>query len=305
MIRFIPHTKIDTDKWDECIRKSVNCLPYAFSWYLNIVSSNWNALILNDYEAVFPLPSKTKYTINYSSTPFWVQQLGLFSKTCSALNRVDEFVNAIPKSYRFIELNMNFNSFVGSSVPLAIVKTNTNFVLHLDKPYAEQSKLYSKNLKRNLKKSQSSELQLFKNDAPKGLIKLFREDKGKTIHHFSEADYQNLETIMHVAIHKHCGQIWMAYDAGNRPLAGLFLLFSPVRIVLLFSGNTKEGKEKAAMPFLIDCFIKESAASGLMFDFEGSNDVNLARFYKSFGAHIELYQSLKVNRLPLLLRFLK
>mgnify|MGYP001340244086 CR=1 FL=1 len=305
MIKFIPHTRVDTDKWDECIRKSVNCLPYSFSWYLDIVCNNWDALVLNDYEAVFPLPSKTKFTINYSSTPFWVQQLGLFSKTCSALNRVDDFVEMIPKSYRFIELNMNFNSFVSSSNPSYVIETNTNFVLKLDKSYAVQSKLYSKNLKRNLKKTKYSALQLFKNDTPNVLIQLFREDKGKTIHHFSEADFKNLETIMHVAIYKHCGQIWMAYDEGNRPLAGLFLLFSPTRIVLLFTGNTKEGKEKAAMPFLIDSFIKEFATSGLIFDFEGSKDINLARFYKSFGAHNESYQSLKINRLPLLLRVLK
>ena len=39
------------------------------------------------------------------------------------------------------------------------------------------------------------------------------------------------------------------------------------------------------MPFLIDQFIKTSANSSFLFDFEGSNDENLARFYKSFGAH--------------------
>ena len=165
--------------------------------------------------------------------------------------------------------------------------------------------MYSKNLKRNLKKANTNSLQLFKNDSPSGLIKLFRADRGKTINHFSEADYNNLETIMHVAIHKHCGQVIMAYDEGNRPVAGMFLLFSPTRIILLFTGNSKEGRQLSAMPFLIDTFIQESANSGLVFDFEGSNDVNLARFYKSFGAMNQPYQNLKINRLPLFLRLFK
>jgi hypothetical protein len=304
MIRFVKHKEVDTDKCDICIRKAVNCMPYAFSWYLDIVVAEWDALVLNDYEAVFPLPKKNKFSITYSSTPFWVQQLGLFSKTCTGLKRLDDFVKAIPKEYKFIELNLNFNSDL-ASIEDAKLRANNNYVLQLDKAYIEQSSIYSKNLKRNLKKANTHSLQLFKNDAPKGLIHLFREDRGKTINHFSEADYKNLETIMHVAIHKHCGQVWMVYDEGNRPVAGMFLLFSPTRIVLLFTGNSKEGKQMSAMPYLIDHFIKESANSGLVFDFEGSNDLNLARFYKSFGAINEPYQNLKINRLPLFLRLFK
>lgn len=304
MIKFVKHKDVDTDKWDECIKKSVNTLPYAFSWYLDVVAKHWDALILNDYEAVFPLPSKQKLGIKYSFTPFWVQQLGLFSKTCSGLERINDFVKAIPSEYRFVEINMNYNAQV-KQLDWIQLQENKNFILMLNKPYSEQKLLYSKNLKRNLKKASSSKLQLFKNDTPKSLIQLFRSDRGQLIKHFTDLDYQNLEIIMHVAIHKHCGQLWMAYDKGNRPLAGMFLLFSPNRIILLFTGNSKEGKECGAMPFLIDAFVKEAANSSLVFDFEGSNDVNLARFYKSFGAINHPYQNLKINRLPLLLRFLK
>ena len=175
----------------------------------------------------------------------------------------------------------------------------------LNKPYHLQKESYSKNLKRNLKKADLKGLQLFKNDAPQNLIQLFRSDKGQSITHFTDADYKNLEQIMHVAINKHCGEIWMAYGEGNRALAGFFLLFGPKRVVLLFTGNSIEGKDYAAMPFLIDEFIKTSANSSFVFDFEGSNDENLARFYKSFGAVNQSYQNLKINRLPLLLRFMK
>ena len=62
MIKFVLHKDVDTDKWDECIKKSVNALPYAFSWYLDIVAEYWDALVLNDYEAVsythLTLPTK-------------------------------------------------------------------------------------------------------------------------------------------------------------------------------------------------------------------------------------------------------
>ena len=304
MIRFVEHNDVDTEKWDRCIKRAINSTPYAFSWYLDIVVSHWNAIILNDYEAVFPLPTKRKWGIQYAFTPFWVQQLGLISQTNEGLKRIDDFISLIPSTYRFIELNMNHDVPVKDSLNYNIVE-NFNYVLPLNKTYHLQIEAYSKNLKRNLKKANLKGIQLFKNDAPQNLITLFRNDKGQSIDHFKEADYKNLEHIMHVAINKHCGEIWMAYGEGNRALAGCFLLFGPRRVVLLFTGNSPEGKASAAMPFLIDQFIKTSANSSFLFDFEGSNDENLARFYKSFGAVNQSYQNLKINRLPLLLRFMK
>ena len=304
MIRFVEHNDVDTEKWDRCIKRAINSTPYAFSWYLDIVVSHWNALILNDYEAVFPLPTKRKWGVQYAFTPFWVQQLGLISQTNEGLKRIDDFISLIPSTYRFIELNMNHTVPVKDSLNYNIVE-NFNYVLPLNKTYHLQREAYSKNLKRNLKKANLKGIQLFKNDAPQNLITLFRHDKGQSIDHFKEADYKNLEHIMHVAINKHCGEIWMAYGEGNRALAGCFLLFGPRRVVLLFTGNSPEGKASAAMPFLIDQFIKTSANSSFLFDFEGSNDENLARFYKSFGAVNQSYQNLKINRLPLLLRLIK
>jgi len=304
MIRFVKHSEVDTDKWDECIKNSVNSMPYAFSWYLDIVVKQWNALILNDYEAVFPLPTRKKFGLTYAYTPFWVQQLGLFSKTYKGLRRINDFVAKIPEEYRFIELNMNHQAAVKEG-PGIQRKENNNFLLKLDKPYQDQIFQYSKNLRRNLKKASSAGLEVFKNDAPKNLIHLFRSDKGKSLKHLSSNDYKVLEQVMHVAIYKHCGQVWMAYDEGNRPIAGMFLLFGLNRVVLLFTGNSKEGKERAAMPFLIDEFIRSSANSFFTFDFEGSNDENLMRFYSGFGAENHSYQTLKINRLPLLIKYLK
>ena len=151
MIRFVEHNDVDTEKWDRCIKRAINSTPYAFSWYLDIVVSHWNAIILNDYEAVFPLPTKRKWGIQYAFTPFWVQQLGLISQTNEGLKRIDDFISLIPSTYRFIELNMNHDVPVKDSLNYNIVE-NFNYVLPLNKTYHLQIEAYSKNLKRNLKK---------------------------------------------------------------------------------------------------------------------------------------------------------
>ena len=49
MIRFVEHNEVDTEKWDQCVKRSINSTPFAFSWYLDIVVSHWNAIILNDF----------------------------------------------------------------------------------------------------------------------------------------------------------------------------------------------------------------------------------------------------------------
>ncbi|MBK7391410.1 MAG: hypothetical protein IPI23_20775 [Bacteroidetes bacterium] len=52
------------------------------------------------------------------------------------------------------------------------------------------------------------------------------------------------------------------------------------------------------MPYLIDTYIKDVAGKIKILDFEGSNDQELARFYKSFGSTECVYLQIKKNQLP-------
>ena len=52
MIKYLTHNNIDKTRWDECIRRSFNGNIYAWSWYLDIVHPQWEALIENNYERV-------------------------------------------------------------------------------------------------------------------------------------------------------------------------------------------------------------------------------------------------------------
>ena len=53
-IYYLPYQQIDKEKWDACIAQSSNSLIYACSFYLEALSENWDALVLDDYEAVMP-----------------------------------------------------------------------------------------------------------------------------------------------------------------------------------------------------------------------------------------------------------
>ena len=107
MIYFVKRNQIDEEKYNNCIATSLQSRMYAYSWYLDIVADNWNVLVLDDYEAVMPLPFHKKFLISYISQPFFTQQLGVFSKENITEETIQFFLNTIPKKYLKIALQFN------------------------------------------------------------------------------------------------------------------------------------------------------------------------------------------------------
>src|SRR5688572_30496222 len=127
MISYLKHNEIDKKKWDRCIDGSINTLIYAYSWYLDIVSPHWEALVEDDYESVMPLTGNKKYGIHYLYPPYFAQQLGIFFKDKKTEDELEKFIYAIPPHYKFIEINLNTQNF--SQFPGYEIKKNTNIEL--------------------------------------------------------------------------------------------------------------------------------------------------------------------------------
>jgi hypothetical protein len=82
----------------------------------------------------------------------------------------------------------------------------------------------------------------------------------------------------------------------------MIIFISHYKATFLFSATNEDARESGAMPMLISQFIFSAAGNHLTLDFEGSNDPQLGRFYKSFGAQKIEYPSISINRLPFPLR---
>ncbi len=93
-------------------------------------------------------------------------------------------------------------------------------------------------------------------------------------------------------------EIWCAYTEDNSLCAGAFFVRSPRRHVFLFSGANQMAKDTGAMSYLIDAYIEAHCGEPHILDFEGSQNPNLARFYRGFGAKAVRYPYLYINRLP-------
>jgi hypothetical protein len=289
-IKYLQNSEIDRSKWDRCIVSSLQQLPYGFSWYLDAAAENWDAIVINNYEAVFPLPWKKKWGLRYVYPPFFIQQLGLFSSKIYDSTILDSILNVAAKHFKFIELYLNFND-----APSIDAVERRNFELNLNTSDLRQN--YSENTRRNIKKAESLSLQIRKASFPDKIIEMFRKGRGAQLKTLDNEDYKRFGEVLQACEQHSAVQYYEVNSLEGELCAGACLLKTAGRVIFIFSGNTDEGRKSGAMHFLIDQMIKDYAGKEMIFDFEGSNDENLARFYQSFGAENKPYPFVKLNNL--------
>lgn len=294
MIRYLPHNDIDKTKWDECITRAANHLIYGYSWYLDLVCETWDGLVNEDYTAVFPLTYRSRYGVKYLYQPPFTQQLGLFYRQDGSENSIDDFLDAIPSRFRFAEIFLNSSSYPNRNE----IRSRNNYVLSLKPDYQTLRREYSQNTLRNLRKASGYNLYAAPHPDINAIITLFRENRGKELKNFGEEMGQQFRRLYHSLEHRGNARAWGVYNQTNELIAGGIFFFDNNRAIFIFSGLSEDGKEKGAMPYLIDNIISQFAGTDLMLDFEGSMDPGLARFYSSFGAELKHYWYYRMNRLP-------
>lgn len=283
-IHHLQHKHIDFRKWDDTILSSANHLGYAYSWYLDIVSPGWEALVTDDYEFVMPLPVKRKYKIPYLVQPVLTQQLGIFSKSEISDEVIQLFIKNIP--YYSYELNMNERNFNTEVTKLP------NYVLKLDNPYENIQQKYSKNTVRNIEKARKSDLRIVEKIGVDEFIDLFSQVNPTAIAVIKSA-YRPLLTA---GTKNKMITISGAYNTKNELIAGICHFYSGKRIVCLLPVSNAEAKKTSAMFLMIDNLIRTFAGTDKIIDFEGSKIEGIARFYKGFGGENQPYYILKKFR---------
>jgi len=295
MIKYLRNSEIDRSKWDACIENAVNATIYAYSWYLDSACPGWDALVEDDYAFIMPLPQRKKSGFSYIFPPSLVQQLGIFSPYEITATKVEKFIQAIPAKFKYAEINLNHGNPVDT---LKIkIQPHTNLEVELNRPYFELAASYSDNLRRNLKKIPENLFTIKKIDDIQNLIGLFKNNQAKNIASLPKDFYPVLEKIAHASKIRKQMQLWQVYHESEL-CAGVLFIFGCHKAVFLFSASNDKGKEHNAMHFLIDHFIKENSGKNLTLDFEGSDNVSLARFYRSFGTAEKNYFGITLSRLP-------
>lgn len=302
MICFTENKNIDKKKWDACIDRSPDACIFVYSWYLDAVCDNWSALIMNDYEAVFPLAPKSKYRISYLYQPFFTRYFGVFSKKPANDIVTSAFFNAIPVKFRLIDFAIHEGI---ATNPEGYSQTKRKYQwLDLHSSYVDLQKGYSDNAKRNIKKAAKTNFHIETGIAPQVIIKLFKETKGEELSAFKPKNFKNLHSLMNVLVDQKKAETFAVYTSDNQLCAAAFFMKNKKRFVYLKSGVSDYGRSNGAMHFLFDFFIRKYAGTDTILDFGGSSVETVARFYKNFGAKDCVYLQLKKNALPRVVKWL-
>ncbi len=305
MIQFKTQAYLDIKKYDLCVQRDHKHLPYGHSWYLNSVARQWDCLILNDYDAVWPLPFKKRFGIKYYYRPYAIQQLGIFSKKELSEEQITAFAVAMAEKVSFADLYLNegqfFNDLWGQPWKLTAMP---NYLVPLAKSYEQVYEGFNTNLKRKLKKLSDTKLQLFENDSAELILSLFKEERMQELKLAPEF-FSNMEQVLYQLMHKGLAKVYSVYGGPNQLICGAVFVEYQGRSTFLLSANTPIGKEENAMAYLLNEYLIYHSGKFDFLDFEGSQNPGLARFYKSFGAEEHSYYRLKLNRLPWPLSLLK
>lgn len=300
-IQYIPYQHIDKSKWDGCIDGAENGLIYANSFYLDAMAKHWDALVLNDYEAVMPLTWNKKYGIHYLYQPFFTSCLGLFGKNIS-VELLNDFLQHIPAKFKYWDIYLNHGNFFQlQDFPLY---QRMNYILPLNGPYEKLYDAFRDNIKRNIKKAEKLNCVVKKDFAVEEVVRLAMEQT-QQFSPVTKDDYGRFTNLYRLLHQQQRAITYGVYTATQELLASCVFFFFKNRAYYILVGNHPNGKTIGASHALINAFIKDHAGENLVLDFEGSDIRNLAFFYSSFGAVEEKYVGLKYNQLPKLLRFLK
>ncbi|MDR3060797.1 MAG: hypothetical protein LBU57_01630, partial [Dysgonamonadaceae bacterium] len=161
-----------------------------------------------------------------------------------------------------------------------------NYLLDIGQTYEVIRKKYKTNCQRNIKKSETENLQVSHSTEPEKYINVL-------IHNAFDRPIIKLLPLLKKLIESAGSnaktEIWNVRNNSGDILSCVFFLYWKNRVYYMVPVSTPEGRKQQSMSFLIDRFIRHHATSGLILDFEGSSIPNIARFYEGFGAHREDY----------------
>ena len=299
MIKYYTHNEINRECWNHCIDGSVASTVFVDYDFLCIADPEWGALIKGDYEAVMPLPHRSKFGISYVFSPPFYFRLGVFSPTPLTPYEVADFVRHIPTKFAQVDLNLN----EGNSDELFRNKTlsQISHQLKLDESYETLFKNFSRSHKHNIKVAAKFNPLLDKEIKVKDVIALFRNNRGRDRHiRISDADYDCFLKMTDFMYQKGLLENWGIRDEEGNLLAGACFLRDHNHLWFWFSGRDESRSESRAMFYLLDRYIEAHAESGLVFGMSGSRNKNVADLYRGFGAERYTYPMLNYCNNPLL-----
>lgn len=304
MLKYLKNIEIDKLKWNACISTCKHGLIYAEFEYLNTMSEHWDALVMNDYEAVMPLTWKSKYGIKYLYQPAFIQQGGIFSIAPISIDTINVFIDTASSHFKFAEIALH-HAMPDDIKSFSVVLKN-NYLLSLESNYESLSGNYKPYIKERLQRLKKFKLEYKSTEDINKAVDIYRSTYGYRLSKVSVGHFEQFKSLCaFYALEKRVIVREVTDEVSKESLAIVVMLKDNNRIYNLASSVTAKGKKLLANYFLYDQIFREFSGKGLIFDFEGSDIPGVAYFYEKFADCNQQYPFLKWNKLPLLIRLLK
>jgi hypothetical protein len=296
IVNFIKHKDIDFEKWDNTILNSEIPFVFAQSFYLNATCPNWDALIIGDYESVFPLTHKTKYGITYLPQPPFTSQLGAYGFLSEEIEL--QFYTYILNHYKLIEIELNISNQLNVK---NLIPKNT-YTINYNEGYS-----FNHNTKRNISKAINSGLHVTKVDFEEG-FKLSKEYLNPFLKNnlaLSLSTISVFEDLLNSANKQSKLYTFKVTDKENELKALGHFITNGKHAFYLKGTNFDKVDNSGSMHLLMSKVVDFFSDSTIIFDFGGGSQTGLANFYMGLGGKVMTYNFLKVNNLPWLIKLIK
>jgi hypothetical protein len=266
--------QLDTERYNACLEGAAKAggyaSVYAHSAYLDaLFARNWGALVVGDYQQVFPLPLKRFLGIPYAVQPPFCQQLGLMGQP-GPLSEKDA-IKDIPSFLFRVRLWAN------SEHPLAEEGSRVNFVIPAGENRLEN---LDKDARKNIQKAREKGCVIRPMTNLNLGIETYRSAWGSLNQNLSEEDYErfllackSLQAIDRLHAIK-------ALGPEGELLATAIFLKGYGRLHYVCAAPTPAGRAMGIMHLVIADTLEQFSDWEL--DLEGSSIDSVASFYKKF-----------------------
>ncbi|MCF6365953.1 MAG: hypothetical protein L3J35_07080 [Bacteroidales bacterium] len=281
-IKYIKNKDIDFILWDKCISRAQNGDVFGYSWYLDAVYIEWDALIIDDYKAVFPVPVKKIAGIKIIEKPIFLSKLNLYiSQNLNVEITSDFFKPLAGKLYSFYSDNKNLTVYSSKLIE------KYSYRIDLISPYKSFQKTYSGFFKEQLEIAKKNKLFYNTGILPNGFVLL-----ASVVNKLNKKKQNKLRVLSSLALRKNKGEIFGAFNEKNRLIAAVLFIRSHYKTNIIVAYSSKEAQNKKALYGLIDHYLKIHSEKAITLDFFGLNLMPV-EFYKGLGAKQYPYYKIK------------
>lgn len=293
MIQRITRKKLDVEKYNACVTASLQSNVFALSWYLDSVCKQWDAFVLNDYEAVMPIPWRKKAFVKYVRMPFFTLELGVFSKEIEDEN---EFLIELFDDFKYVNLNVTLQNHFSMFHENKLEKVRQFISLNTD--YSSISNKYKRNRKKELVKSTKEDYTEHWSYLPQEVLELFENHTKKRVKKLKKNKRVVLLKLMKEVCSKKRGEVLSIYDKNNKLISFGFFVKDNDRVVMLFSSIDLKKRQNASDTFLIDKAVYKYQPHFKSIIFGDVEKKAIKKYLLSFNTEEEKYFHIKQNKLP-------